>query len=145
PLSGVRLTILSWGDPGVPLASLLHPFGDQHYADCLRRRSKIQKQRLTGLWCHQYWQRGEVLLQFLEGMFSLFGPRKWTGPPQELEEGEGSLSQPRYEAAKSSERSSKLLDVLDAARRPHRFDRLDLGWVCLDASMQTRKPSSFPC
>ena len=40
----------------------------------------------------------------------------------ELEEGEGPLSQPRNEAAKSGQRSSKLLDVLDAARRPHRLD-----------------------
>ena len=76
-----------------------------------------------------------MLLQLLEGLLSLFGPREWTGPPQQLEEGEGPLSQTRNEAAKSGQRSSKLLDVLDAARRPHRLDRLDLGWVCLDASM----------
>src|SRR6185503_16022359 len=56
PLSGVRLTILGWGDPGVPLASLLCPLGDQHHADRLCRCSKIQKQRLTWLWSHQYWQ-----------------------------------------------------------------------------------------
>src|SRR6185436_3893414 len=86
-----------------------------------------------------------MLLQFLEGLFSLFGPREWTRPPQQLEEGEGPLSQPRYEAAESGERSSKLLDVLDAARRPHRLDRLDLGWVCLNASMRDQETQQLPC
>src|SRR6185437_3082361 len=39
PVSMARLTIFGWGDPGVPLASLLRPLGDQHHADRLYRRS----------------------------------------------------------------------------------------------------------
>jgi len=80
-MSVVRLTILGRGDPGVPLASLFRPLGHQHHADHFCRRIKIQK-RLSWLWSHQYLQRGEVPLQFLEGLFSLFIPREWTGPPQ---------------------------------------------------------------
>ena len=55
PMSVARLTILGRGDPGVPLVSLLRSLGYQHHADCLCRRSKIQKQRLTWLWGQQYW------------------------------------------------------------------------------------------
>ena len=76
-----------------------------------------------------------MLLQFLEGLISLYSPREWTGPPQQLEEGEGPLCQPRNEAAKSSQGPRELLYVLDSSGRPHHLDRLDLGWVCLDASM----------
>jgi hypothetical protein len=82
-----------------PLREMLGPLSDQHHADHFGRRCKIKKQCLTWVRCDQDRQGGEVLLHLLEGMFCLFSPCEWTGPPHQLEEGECPLLQPQNEVA----------------------------------------------
>jgi hypothetical protein len=67
---------LSSRDPGVPLRELLRALSDQQHADDFYHQRKIEKQSITSLESHEYWQGSEMMLQLLEGLFGLFGPRE---------------------------------------------------------------------
>jgi hypothetical protein len=104
----------------------LQPFSDQCHAHSFCCCSDVQQERLSRLRSYHNRRRCEIPLELLEHLFCLICPDEMSRLAQKLEKQESSLSQSRNKPAQCGQATRELLHILDAGRRPHRFNHPDL-------------------